>query len=158
MLFAADPWFRGIDLSYGPDGSVFILDWSDTGECHEHDGVHRTSGRIYKVTYGESPQRAASTTIAEARRDSSWPPFTVIPNEWFVRQARRVLANRAARGEPLERSQEALARSVRRTTPTRAQAPRTLVALCDRRHRRRIPSPLCSITTTNPSGRGPFAC
>ena len=43
-FFAADPWFRGIDLSYGPDGSVFVLDWSDTGECHEHDGVHRTFG------------------------------------------------------------------------------------------------------------------
>ena len=32
IFFAADPWFRGIDLSYGPDGSVFVLDWSDTGE------------------------------------------------------------------------------------------------------------------------------
>ena len=53
IFFAADPWFRGIDLSYGPDGSVFVLDWSDTGECHEHDGVHRSSGRIYRFTYGE---------------------------------------------------------------------------------------------------------
>ena len=24
IFFAADPWFRGIDLSYGPDGSVFV--------------------------------------------------------------------------------------------------------------------------------------
>ena len=31
------------------------------------------------------------------------------PNEWFVRQARRVLADRAARGEPLERARKALA-------------------------------------------------
>ena len=53
IFFGADPWFRGIDLSYGPDGSVFVLDWSDTGECHEHDGVHRSSGRIYRFTFGE---------------------------------------------------------------------------------------------------------
>ena len=38
ILFAKDPWFRGIDLGYGPDGGVYILDWSDTGECHDHDG------------------------------------------------------------------------------------------------------------------------
>ena len=65
MLMAADPWFRGIDLSYGPDGSVFILDWSDTGECHERDGVHRGSGRIYKVTYGAS-QRRPAVDLAQA--------------------------------------------------------------------------------------------
>ena len=53
IFFAADPWFRGIDLSYGPDGSVFVVDWSDTGECHDHDGVHRSSGRIYRLTFGE---------------------------------------------------------------------------------------------------------
>src|SRR5262245_14286028 len=52
MAFAADPWFRGIDLSYGPDGSVYVLDWSDLGECHEHDGVHRRSGRIFRLAYG----------------------------------------------------------------------------------------------------------
>ncbi len=32
MFLSPDPWFRGIDLDYGPDGSVFVLDWSDTGE------------------------------------------------------------------------------------------------------------------------------
>jgi putative membrane-bound dehydrogenase-like protein len=52
-LFAADPWFVGLDLSYGPDGGVYVLDWSDTGECHERNGVHRTSGRIYKITSGD---------------------------------------------------------------------------------------------------------
>ncbi len=34
LLHASDPWFRGIDLTQGPDGGVFVLDWSDTGECH----------------------------------------------------------------------------------------------------------------------------
>lgn len=48
---AADPWFRGIDLNYGPDGAVYVIDWSDTGECHEHDGVHRLSGRVYRIPF-----------------------------------------------------------------------------------------------------------
>lgn len=59
FLIAEDPFFRGMEISVAPDGNVFVLDWSDTGECHEHTGVHRSSGRIFKISYGESgqPQR-----------------------------------------------------------------------------------------------------
>ena len=54
VFLSDDPWFRGIEISTGPDGSGFILDWSDTGECHESTGVHRTSGRIFRISYGEA--------------------------------------------------------------------------------------------------------
>ncbi len=53
VFLSDDPWFRGIEISTGPDGSGFILDWSDTGECHESTGVHRTSGRIFRISYGK---------------------------------------------------------------------------------------------------------
>ena len=103
MLHAADSWFRGIDLSYGPDGAVYILDWSDTGECHEHTGVHRTSGRIYRVTSSLVPSPPSSGERARMRGFvgglSKLPTQDLItlhrhPNEWFVRQARRVLVER----------------------------------------------------------------
>ena len=58
FLISNDPFFRGLDLSVGPDGNVFVIDWSDTGECHEHDGVHRLSGRIFKISYGDQSNRA----------------------------------------------------------------------------------------------------
>ncbi|MEM0925594.1 MAG: PVC-type heme-binding CxxCH protein, partial [Planctomycetota bacterium] len=51
FFLASDPFFRGLEISTGPDGNVYVLDWSDTGECHDHTGVHRTSGRVYKITY-----------------------------------------------------------------------------------------------------------
>ncbi|WP_395743861.1 PVC-type heme-binding CxxCH protein [Prosthecobacter sp.] len=54
VFLSDDPWFRGIEISTGPEGSGFILDWSDTGECHESTGVHRTSGRIFRVSHGEA--------------------------------------------------------------------------------------------------------
>ncbi len=57
FMKAKDKWFRGIDLLTGPDGNVFVADWSDSGECHDNDGVHRSSGRIYKIVYGE-PKKA----------------------------------------------------------------------------------------------------
>jgi putative membrane-bound dehydrogenase-like protein len=110
ILFAADPWFRGIDLSYGPDGGVFILDWSDTGDCHDHDGVHRTSGRIYKVTHATPApaQRIAPARDLARLEDPDLVALHKHPNEWFVRQARRVLAERSARGQSLEESRKAL--------------------------------------------------
>lgn len=51
FLFMKDPWFRGLDLVTGPDGQVWMNDWSDTGECHDNDGIHRSSGRIYRIVY-----------------------------------------------------------------------------------------------------------
>jgi putative membrane-bound dehydrogenase-like protein len=60
FMQAKDPWFRGIDLLTGPDGNVFVADWSDSGECHDNDGIHRTSGRIYKIVYEPTPKKDAS--------------------------------------------------------------------------------------------------
>ena len=94
-----DPWFRGIELLSGPDGGVFVLDWSDIGECHERDGVHRTSGRIFKIVYGEQGKGALKDR----------PPFDIgsqsideliinlmHPNQWFARKARRRLQELAS--------------------------------------------------------------
>lgn len=60
FLKMQDPWFRGLDLITGPDGQVWINDWSDTGECHDNDGIHRTSGRIYRIVY-DGPHRGTPT-------------------------------------------------------------------------------------------------
>jgi putative membrane-bound dehydrogenase-like protein len=99
LFVVADPFFRGLELSDAPDGSVMVLDWSDTGECHEATGVHRRSGRIYKLTHGHvSPlpqfdlRGVSSGELVELHRH---------PNEWFVRQARKQMAQRAARGDNL---------------------------------------------------------
>ncbi|MCH7228172.1 PVC-type heme-binding CxxCH protein [Haloferula sp. A504] len=62
LLVSGDPFFRGIDLTTGPDGGVYVIDWSDTGECHENTGVHRNSGRIFKVTHREAPQRESTVS------------------------------------------------------------------------------------------------
>jgi hypothetical protein len=62
FMQAKDKWFRGIDLLTGPDGNVFVADWSDSGECHDNDGIHRTSGRIYKIVYEPSQKDASLYT------------------------------------------------------------------------------------------------
>jgi putative membrane-bound dehydrogenase-like protein len=100
FLFVGDKWFRGIDLGYGPDGGVFALDWSDTGECHESTGVHRTSGRIFKITYGD-PKRSEIGDLAKLTASDLVKLHTHL-NEWFARQARRQLEDRAADGVDLK--------------------------------------------------------
>lgn len=98
VVFAGDPWFRGLELSAGPDGGVVLLDWSDTGECHESTGVHRSSGRVYKITHGTpKPVRGLDLARLDARDLAG---LFESSNEWYARQARRLLADRAARGEP----------------------------------------------------------
>lgn len=61
FLFMKDPWFRGLDLITGPDGQVWMNDWSDTGECHDNDGIHRSSGRIYRIVY-DGPDKGEPTS------------------------------------------------------------------------------------------------
>ncbi len=97
FCFMSDPWFRGMDLITGPDGGVYIADWSDTGECHDHDGVHRTSGRIYKLTYG-SPNAVVSLDLSK-QTDSQLIALQSHENAWWPRTARRILAERHATGQ-----------------------------------------------------------
>jgi putative membrane-bound dehydrogenase-like protein len=101
FLKSSDPWFRGLDLLAAADGGVYISDWSDVGECHGADGVHLDSGRIYKVTYGQPPRPAFGdlTKLSDAELVS----LQLQKNDWYVRQSRRILQERAAAGRPMDK-------------------------------------------------------
>ena len=110
FFISDDKWFRGMELTCGPDGGVFVADWSDTGECHEFTGVHRTSGRLYKITHGDPPQpgigdlaRLTSTELVHLQRHT---------NEWFARQSRLQLAERAAHGAELSAEKQQLRKTI----------------------------------------------
>jgi putative membrane-bound dehydrogenase-like protein len=125
-FFFADPWFRGIDLIAAPDGGVFVSDWSDTGECHDENGIHRTSGRIYKLTYGEAKQGTVADLTTLANTDLA--KLQTSANDWQARQARRILADRAHRGAPLKEAREAL-QTLAMTDPGEVTRLRALWAL-----------------------------
>ena len=105
FLFANDRWFRGLSVKYGPDGGVFVSDWHDLGECHDNDGSHRTSGRIYKVVYGE-PERQAIDLYHLSELELA--RYHRHRNEWFVRHARRILHERSVAGHDLTGARELL--------------------------------------------------
>ncbi len=93
LMRAADPWFMGVTLAYGPDGGVFVSDWSDTGECHSVRNTNKHTGRIYKITHGTpNPWQGDVGALDIAQLVA----LHTHPNEWFVRHARRVLQERNA--------------------------------------------------------------
>ena len=117
MMLAADPFFRGNDMSYGPDGSVSIIDWSDTGECHEHTGVHRTSGRVYRIAYGEDSQARLPTKDLRMLPDVELVAMHHHQNEWYVRQSRLILSGRAASGSKMPNAKVRLTEMVSNAAP-----------------------------------------
>ena len=70
-----------------------MLDWSDHGECHDNDGVHRGSGRIYKVCFGEVDRQTGFNL--RKFTDEQLVELQLFANDWWVRHARRVLEERA---------------------------------------------------------------
>ena len=136
LLKTSDPWFRGIDLIAAADGGVFVADWSDIGECHDVDGVHRSSGRMFKIDYG-TPKPSAIADVAKLS-DEDLVQLQLSKNEWLVRQARRVLQERTASGRSLERLHEPLRTLVTDRRRSGRSSPRSVVSARTRRRLGRL--------------------
>jgi len=96
FLKVADPWFRGVEIITGRAGELFIADWSDVGECHENDGIHRTSGRIYRVAPRESPQsQHPAVGPVNQLSDHQLAEHVASEWEWLSRKCLLELAERA---------------------------------------------------------------
>ena len=93
FLLTHDSWSQMLDLVYGPDGSVHVIDWYDKNQCHHGDPEshdHET-GRIYRISHENDEwtpvdlERLSSMELAELQMH---------PNDWYVRTARRILQER----------------------------------------------------------------
>ncbi|HSG70255.1 MAG TPA: c-type cytochrome, partial [Planctomycetaceae bacterium] len=56
FLSTTDPWFRPVDLQYGPDDALYVADFYNRIIGHyevplDHPGRDRTSGRIWRIVY-----------------------------------------------------------------------------------------------------------
>jgi putative membrane-bound dehydrogenase-like protein len=90
-----DSWFMGVTLAYGPDGGVYVSDWSDTGECHSTKNTQKATGRIYKISYGTP--KSPAIDLSKLRVDAL-AGLQDHDNEWIVRHARRRLMERFEEG------------------------------------------------------------
>ncbi len=92
FMISADPWFMGVTLRTGPDGSVYVSDWSDTGECHTLK-PDKNTGRIYKISHGE-PKKPKPVDLYKLT-DAELVELQGHANDWFVRHARCILQERS---------------------------------------------------------------
>ncbi|QDS93615.1 Cytochrome c [Roseimaritima multifibrata] len=81
FLISKDPFFRGLDIRTGPDGHAYVIDWSDTGECHDSTGVHRTSGRIFRLAYSSPLNSSQATAVRKTTLPFAKPTCMAGPGE-----------------------------------------------------------------------------
>ncbi len=60
LLRSADPNFRPVDLQFGPDGALYILDWFNPLIGHMQHSIRdpnrdKAHGRIWRITYKHKP-------------------------------------------------------------------------------------------------------
>ena len=98
FLLSFDIASQILNLRYGPDGQVFVIDWYDTNACHHTniEGHDRSNGRIYKVTYGKPEHKAVDL---KKLSDRELAELVLEKNDWYVRHSRRILEERAAAGK-----------------------------------------------------------
>ncbi len=123
FMISADPWFMGVTLRTGPDGSVFVSDWSDTGECHTYK-PDRATGRIYKISH--SPENAKAIDLNRLT-DAALVKLQLHPNDYFVRHARRILQERTVSRK--EKANTLLHTSLRALLNSQQETPKQLRVL-----------------------------
>jgi putative membrane-bound dehydrogenase-like protein len=99
ILWNSDPTYLGVDLQYGPDGAVYISDWTDTQHCHtpREEQWNRSNGRMYRLSWAAT-YKPVKVDLG-AMSDAQLVALHTHRNEWYVRQARHLLQARAADGK-----------------------------------------------------------
>jgi putative membrane-bound dehydrogenase-like protein len=94
LVIANDTWFRPVDLTLGPDGSVYVADWYDKRINHVDpvDNWDRSNGRIYRIQATDT--RPPSKLPLPNLSSKELVNLLSHPNDWYVREARQLLAER----------------------------------------------------------------
>ena len=97
ILYCPDPAYIPVDLKFGPDGAVYIIDWVDKQHCHNPRGEtwDRTNGRIYRVSWKET-YKPVKVDLG-AKSDLELAQLQTHKNRWYGRTARRMLQERATK-------------------------------------------------------------
>ncbi len=96
MLFCTDPSYVAVDLQYGPDGAVYIIDWVDPQHCHNPNTERwdRTNGRIYRMQW-QATFKPVKVNLG-AMSDVELVNQLRKKNQWHARTAMRLLHERAS--------------------------------------------------------------
>jgi putative membrane-bound dehydrogenase-like protein len=94
FLTSGDKNFRPINLRWGPDGSIYVIDWHDQNPCHQAapDAWDYERGRIYKIQrQGAKPLDPGDLAKLPSDR---LVELLAKDNPWWYRTALRLLHER----------------------------------------------------------------
>ena len=93
FLETNDSWSQWLNFRYGPDGSVYVIDWYDKNQCHSpNPDVHdKTMGRIFKISHKNDKWVQADLSKLSSRE---LVELQLHKNDWYVRHARVILQER----------------------------------------------------------------
>jgi putative membrane-bound dehydrogenase-like protein len=103
FLRANDMHFIPVTQKVGPDGALYVSDWSDQQICHRGSGAvehwDRSNGRLYRISYdGWKPWKG---DLAKESDEALAKLAVQTENEWESRMARRVLMEKVVNGQVL---------------------------------------------------------
>ncbi len=94
LITTDDKAFRPVDIEQGPDGAIYIADWSDLRLSHLNpaDTWDKSNGRIYRIV----PKNFLRPAPMDLRKMATADLLTLLPhpNREHREHARRVLATR----------------------------------------------------------------
>lgn len=101
FITSTDIWFRPIESTVGPDGALYVADWYDYNISHsspknrsEWYQPSRFDGRVWRVAPRDVKLIASGSFDLSKRTSAELVKLLTHPNDWYARQARRILAER----------------------------------------------------------------
>ncbi len=94
FLVSEDKNFRPINLRWGPDGAIYLIDWHDQNPCHQAppDSWDQKHGRIYKIRRKDAPKGGPVDLSKKTGRELV--ALLEDDNPWSHRTALRLLGER----------------------------------------------------------------
>ncbi|MFT5522074.1 MAG: putative membrane-bound dehydrogenase-like protein [Pirellulaceae bacterium] len=121
FLMANDPQWLGFNMEIGPEGAIYIIDWHDEDICGRKV-VHGETGRVWRIawkgTKAFKPMDLAKLSNAELVK------MQLHVNDWYVRQSRRILQERAVAGKLDDDTEASLSKMLKEhpSTPRKLRA------------------------------------
>ena len=104
FITTSDIWFRPIEQTVGPDGALYAADWYDFNISHSNPQNRsewyqpsRFDGRVWRVAPPDLKPIASDSFDLGARSSAELVDLLTHPNDWYARQAQRLLAERRDR-------------------------------------------------------------
>ena len=94
FLQSGDKNFRPINMKWGPNGDIYLIDWHDQNPCHQTapDDWDYEHGRVYRIQLKGTKTKKAQQDLSLLKRDELFKLAAESQNPWEYRTSLRILS------------------------------------------------------------------